>query len=101
VARLGGDEFTVLLERAADAAEVEAVARRLLAACADPFVLGAQACRITASIGGLVSRPRHERPEDILLEADLALYRAKDAGRAGYVVSDLDGLPVAEGRPPA
>jgi diguanylate cyclase (GGDEF)-like protein len=101
LARLGGDEFTVLLERATDAAEVEAVARRLLATSETAFVLGEQTCRITVSIGGVLSRLGHTRPEDVLLEADLALYRAKDAGRAAYVLSDLDTLLLVEECPPA
>jgi diguanylate cyclase (GGDEF)-like protein len=101
LARFGGDEFTVLLERVADASEVETVARRLLAACDSPFVLDEQTCQITVSIGGVLSRLGHERPEDVLMEADLALYRAKDAGRARYVLSDLDAPLLHEERPPA
>ncbi|MFJ4675668.1 putative bifunctional diguanylate cyclase/phosphodiesterase [Kitasatospora sp. NPDC088783] len=79
-ARLGGDEFAVLVEDARTPADVDAVADGLLALFAEPFVLGAGAARVSASIGVATTEDSSDTTE-LLAHADLALYAAKDAGR--------------------
>lgn len=82
VARLGGDEFVVLLEDVAGLATVEEIADRILAAVAKPLALGAAEMRLTASLGIAMSRP-DVSPEELLREADSAMYSAKRSG-AGH-----------------
>jgi diguanylate cyclase (GGDEF)-like protein/PAS domain S-box-containing protein len=83
VARLGGDEFVVLIEGLPEVAAVHGVAGRLLEALRRPYALGqdAEALVITSSIGISVATDPARSPGDLYREADLALYRAKDAGR--------------------
>ncbi|MGV7206964.1 putative bifunctional diguanylate cyclase/phosphodiesterase [Oxalobacteraceae bacterium A2-2] len=86
VARLGGDEFVVILEdlsRAplAAAGQAEVVATKILGALNLPFRLGQHACHSTASIGiTLFSDPRRD-PDELLIQADIAMYQAKSGGR--------------------
>jgi diguanylate cyclase (GGDEF)-like protein/PAS domain S-box-containing protein len=88
VARLGGDEFAVLLPHA-DTAEAEVVAQKLLEAVElnGTVVEGGRQTRVTTSIGiaPFVHHPDRTR-EDVMVEADIALYAAKDAGRNTYTV---------------
>lgn len=79
LARLGGDEFTLLIERVGDASEAQAVADRLTANLAEPIVIEGTAHMVTASVGIALCGPAHHRPEDVLRDADAALYRAKAA----------------------
>jgi diguanylate cyclase (GGDEF)-like protein len=88
VSRLGGDEFTVLLDDLKDAAEAEAVAERLQRELSLPFNLGGHEVFTTASIGIALSSPGYHRPEEILRDADTAMYRAKQLGKARYEVFD-------------
>ena len=88
LARLGGDEFIVLVDRVADTDAVAAVAEHLAAAVASPFLVDGHAHAVALSVGVALSGPGHARPEDLLRDADLAMYRAKDAGGAGYVFFD-------------
>ena len=86
-ARLGGDEFVVMLadlsETALDAAaQAEVVGEKILAMLAQPYQLGLQQCRSTASIGvTLFGGNQHEAIDEPLKRADLAMYQAKAAGR--------------------
>lgn len=79
LARLGGDEFTLLIPQVADAAEAQAVADRLTAALAEPIVIDGRAHEVAASVGIALGDTAHTRPEDVLRDADAALYRAKAA----------------------
>ena len=88
VSRLGGDEFTVLLDDLKDAGEAEAVAERLQRELAAAFNLGSQEVFTTVSIGIALSSPDYHRPEDILRDADTAMYRAKQRGKARYEMFD-------------
>jgi diguanylate cyclase (GGDEF)-like protein/PAS domain S-box-containing protein len=90
VARLGGDEFTLLLEEAADLPEVEHVARRVLDSFAAPFSLEGREVQASASIGVVLSEPQYEQAQDMLRDADLAMYRAKERGRARFQVFDVE-----------
>ena len=86
VSRLGGDEFTVLLNDLNDAEEAEAVAARLQSELAPAFNLGGHEVFTTVSIGIALSGEDYHRPEDILRDADTAMYRAKMLGKARHAV---------------
>ncbi|TCP98663.1 diguanylate cyclase/phosphodiesterase with PAS/PAC sensor(s) [Sphingomonas sp. PP-F2F-A104-K0414] len=82
--RLGGDEFAVVVRDASDAAAVERLAERIIASLSRPYEIDAHTLHIGASIG-LAIGPRDGRTADMLIRsADLALYRAKDAGRGVF-----------------
>jgi diguanylate cyclase (GGDEF)-like protein/PAS domain S-box-containing protein len=84
IARLGGDEFTILLEDLNDERESLRIVERLQTELALPFKLGASEVQVTASIGVTWSNPKYERAEEILRDADMAMYRAKSSGKACY-----------------
>jgi diguanylate cyclase (GGDEF)-like protein/PAS domain S-box-containing protein len=86
VARLGGDEFAVLLEDYADPDEPVATAGRVQEALAAPYDLDGTEVFVSASIGVAAGSPTYESPEEILRDADTAMYRAKDMGRARHAV---------------
>lgn len=88
VARLGGDEFTILLEDLTDECECIRIVERLQRELALPFKLGASEVQITASIGVVSSNRTYERAEDILRDADTAMYSAKSSGKACYQLID-------------
>ncbi|MBW4489146.1 MAG: EAL domain-containing protein [Trichocoleus desertorum ATA4-8-CV12] len=88
VARFGGDEFTVLLEDTKDVQDAIRVAERLQRELQLPFYLSGREILTTASIGIGLSSHDHHQPEDILWDADLALYQAKAAGRNRYEIFD-------------
>ena len=88
LARLGGDEFTILLDDIRDPIEAVRVAERVQAELATPFVINQQEIVISASIGIASSISPHTHAEDVMRDADLAMYRAKRAGRARCEVSD-------------
>jgi diguanylate cyclase (GGDEF)-like protein/PAS domain S-box-containing protein len=87
VARLGGDEFTILLEldHITDAVRT---ARRIQEELLVPFRIGGHEIFTTASIGIALSTTRYDRPEDVLRDADIAMYRAKSRGKARHEVFD-------------
>ena len=85
-ARLGGDEFVVLLENVADEGEAIRVAERVAEALRPSFVLDGREVYVTASIGIALSRAPGERPRDLLRNADAAMYRAKEHGKARYAL---------------
>ncbi len=87
LARFGGDEFVVLLERVSGADAAAQVADRLLAALGEPWSVNGCAARMSGSIGvAVMDGARPIEPEDLLREADIALYEAKMAGRATRIV---------------
>ena len=81
VARIGGDEFTVLLDSVGDASEIDDVAHRILEAVRQPIEVGGAELVVSASIGVACSQSDDLRPEDLLRDADTAMYRAKSGGR--------------------
>jgi diguanylate cyclase len=89
VARFGGDEFVIVCERVAGAAEARSVAERVAAAFIEPFTV-AEGGRVsvTASIGIAVAVGPGDAPTDLLRDADAAMYRAKEQGRARIEVFD-------------
>jgi diguanylate cyclase (GGDEF)-like protein/PAS domain S-box-containing protein len=90
VARLGGDEFAILLSAVEDVADAIHVADRVQEVVTEPFIIGGHEVYVTTSIGIALSHPDTEKPEDILRDADIAMYRAKAAGRARYEVFDQE-----------
>ena len=86
VARLGGDEFAVLLERS-DRTDAEGVATRLVDALRAPFVLEGHEMRIHASIG-IAHSEQGNIADDLLRNADVAMYSAKTNGKGGYAWYD-------------
>jgi PAS domain S-box-containing protein len=88
LARLGGDEFAILLDDIRDPIEAVRVAERMQEQLATPFVVNQQEIVISASIGIASSTSPHTQAEDLMRDADLAMYRAKRAGKARCEVSD-------------
>ncbi|MBF2065192.1 MAG: diguanylate cyclase [Calothrix sp. C42_A2020_038] len=86
VARFGGDEFAVLLEDIKDVKDAVSVAKRIQEALKQPLRLNGQELITTASIGIALSSKNHEEPGRLLHDADIAMYRAKQEGKAKYTV---------------
>lgn len=84
LARLGGDEFAIVQTDPASPDSVAELATRLIATLASPFELENQRVYIGASIGIAISPPAEPDPEELLKQADLALFKAKEDGRNGY-----------------
>ena len=84
VSRLGGDEFTILLEEIAGPADPVRVAERVQGDLAAPFDLGGHEVVTAASIGIALGGPAYERAEEVLRDADIAMYRAKEKGKNNY-----------------
>ena len=82
-ARLGGDEFAVLLEHADDA---ERVAQRLVEALQTPFELRGREVSVHASVGIATCRDATETTDELLRNADVAMYSAKDSGKRRYAM---------------
>ncbi len=88
VARLSGDEFAILLESITEASDAGKVAERIEEALAFPIDLAGAEIATSGSIGIVTSSMAHDQPEQILRSADMAMYRAKAAGRARYEMFD-------------
>ena len=88
-AHLGGDEFGILLDGLKEPADATLVADRIHRELSLPYLLGGQEVFTTVSIGIALSAPAYERPEQLLRDADLALYRAKALGKARSEVFNL------------
>jgi diguanylate cyclase (GGDEF)-like protein/PAS domain S-box-containing protein len=88
VARLGGDEFTILLNRTGDIDEVAIIAERLQKTLSKPFTFDNHEVFTSASIGVTVSDAGRSQPEDFLRDADSAMYRAKELGKARFEIFD-------------
>ena len=86
LARLGGDEFTVLLDDVRCEADATAVAERIHQELADPFEVRGYDVFTSVSVGIALSSAGYECPEDMLRDADTAMYRAKAGGRARHQV---------------
>ncbi len=92
VARLGGDEFTILLGNETSAESAGQVASRLLDELAKPFTINGQDILLTVSIGISVNAPGKTQPDDMVSEADHAMYEVKAQGKAGFKVFDRNEL---------
>ncbi len=88
VVRLGGDEFVVLMEDVEDIKVAIAAAVRIQAAVQRPFTINEKDVFTSVSIGIVLSTSSHNTPEEIIRDADIALFKAKYLGRAQYAVFD-------------
>lgn len=88
VARFGGDEFAILLESIQGPSDAIYVAEKVLQTIAAPFKLTNHEAITTASIGVALSSPNYKEAEDIIRDADTAMYRAKEGGKARYEIFD-------------
>ena len=88
VARIGGDEFCVVLEDIGGAAAAMRITERIQRALAVPVAMANTELVVTASIGIAMYRPSHTSPEDLIRDADLAMYRAKEGGKARHKLFD-------------
>jgi diguanylate cyclase (GGDEF)-like protein len=88
VARLGGDEFALLCTEVADIAEARAVGERVCAVLREPIQVGERRLTSTMSVGVAVGTPGEREVEDLLRDADVAMYQAKDSGRDQVAVFD-------------
>jgi diguanylate cyclase (GGDEF)-like protein len=89
LARLSGDEFVILCEDLDEPAEVSAIASRIVHAIAAPFELGDIEVEVTASVGIAFSGPADQLSEQILHDADTAMYQAKHRGGGQHQIVDL------------
>ncbi len=100
VARLGGDEFIILLDGIHQLQDATQISERIQELLSAPFELEGQAIFTSASIGIVLGSTDYDHSEDLLRDADLAMYRAKAKGKAGYEVFDgsmyLDNLKAVE-----
>jgi diguanylate cyclase (GGDEF)-like protein/PAS domain S-box-containing protein len=88
VARLGGDEFAILMSDLEDPQQATALADRLLRVLRSPFLVSGSEVSISASIGITFSGFGYRAPDEVLRDADIAMYRAKTQGKARYAVFD-------------
>lgn len=88
LARLGGDEFTILLEEISDCGDAVRVAERIQGRLSIPFVVEGQKVVTTASIGIAFCATSYTNSEDVVRDAEIAMYRAKREGKARCQVFD-------------
>ncbi len=102
VARVGGDEFILLIGESTDERDLDSLARRIIRRLEEPILYKGRPCRISASIGTTVS-DRYEQPqkEEMMRDADIALYASKHRGRACHTVFSADLPEQRSARPPS
>lgn len=98
VARLGGDEFVVLCEQFADLEAIGTLAERLNGVMREPFPLADQEVFVTASIGVSLGHGDSQSAEELLRDADAAMYQVKERGRDGWQVFSGDLYDKAQRR---
>ena len=89
LARMSGDEFVILVEDLDHRSEVDEIAARVVATVAEPFVLAGVEVDVTVSLGIAFSGRGDELSEQLLLDADTAMYQAKRSGGARHQIVDL------------
>lgn len=88
VARLGGDEFAILLEEINEPTDATRVANRIQEILSQPLTVKGHLVSTSASIGITISSPEYENAEDMIRDADTAMYRAKTSGKAHHEIFD-------------
>lgn len=88
VARFGGDEFAILLDAIQDPSDAEHVANKVLQTVSASFKLSSHEAITTASIGVALSSQNYTEAEDMIRDADTAMYRAKEGGKGRYEIFD-------------
>jgi diguanylate cyclase (GGDEF)-like protein/PAS domain S-box-containing protein len=89
-ARLGGDEFGILLEGVPEGDQAVAVAQRILDALTEPFSIGGLPVPLRASVGVAIGAAQSVSGDELLRNADIAMYAAKRAGKSRYIVFRAD-----------
>jgi diguanylate cyclase (GGDEF)-like protein/PAS domain S-box-containing protein len=90
LARLGGDEFAILLNGLGDGTQANAIAFRIQSSLNTPFAIGGREVFTSASIGIAFSRLEYHSPDEMMRDADTAMYHAKARGRARHELFDAD-----------
>ena len=90
LARLGGDEFAMLVNALSDESQANAVAMRIQDTLKAPMVIGGREVFTSASIGIAFAGRDYHRPDDIMRDADTAMYHAKSRGKARHELFDAD-----------
>ena len=90
VARLGGDEFLVLLEDISSSEEVAQIAERILADFQKPLAINGHQIFISTSIGIVLGQKDYQQATDLIRDADIAMYQAKNYGRSSYRFFDIE-----------
>jgi diguanylate cyclase (GGDEF)-like protein len=90
LARLGGDEFAILLNEVGDPAQANVVAFRIQEALSAPFSIAGRVVFTSASIGIAFGHAEYNNPDEIMRDADTALYHAKKRGKARHELFDAD-----------
>jgi len=90
LARLGGDEFAILLNELAEAQQANAIAFRIQDALSAPFSIGGREVFTSTSIGIAFGLAEYADPDEIMRDADIAMYHAKSHGKARHEVFDAD-----------
>ena len=90
LARLGGDEFAILLNELGDENQANAIAFRIQGALSAPFSIGGREVFTSASIGIAFGLAQHNNPDEIMRDADTAMYHAKSRGKARHELFDAD-----------
>ena len=88
LARFGGDEFAILVEGLRDAAQAARIAERIQKELASPFLIDEHEIFVSVSIGIAVRPEREESAEELMRDADTAMYRAKAAGKGRHALFD-------------
>ena len=88
VARLGGDEFTILLDEVTDVEFAKTIATRIVTTLQQPCTISGHEVVSSASVGIAMSSTDYDRPEEVIRDADLAMYRAKQRGKARFELFD-------------
>ncbi len=96
-ARLGGDEFGVLLEAVSGPNEPVQAAERIMAAFSEPFTIHGEHVEVALSIGLTVSQPGDPNVDELLRQADLAMYTAKRQGKRRWQLYDSETAPLVGG----
>ena len=90
LARLGGDEFAILLNELGDANQASVIAFRIQEALSAPFSIGGREVFTSASIGIAYGNAQYQTPDEIMRDADTAMYQAKSHGKARHELFDAD-----------
>ena len=90
LARLGGDEFAILLNELGDANQANVIAFRIQEALSAPVAIGGREVFTSASIGIAFGREQYHTPDEIMRDADTAMYHAKSRGKARHELFDAD-----------
>jgi diguanylate cyclase (GGDEF)-like protein/PAS domain S-box-containing protein len=88
VARFGGDEFTILLQDIKSPTEASAIAEKIQQNLKNPFVIEGYEIFTSSSIGIALAAPYYDKPEEMLRDADLTMYHAKENGRSHHEIFD-------------